>query len=472
MGKIVFAYHGRYFVRDSNTVEYLSAIAKNFGYETELVYAQDIFGVTDNVFHIPLLNKWFASDEKTAGKILKSGADYVVFLRSFHNGMWIDSLQNILRKSGYAVKTVVISPLPDRAGSLSCDHSLTGEPEKIFSDFLCALKDGGLAGREFVSAETVSLDLLPQPDKEIFAKYTDFSQSYMIYTSKGCQSACSYCEETIYKKHYKYYYRRRTPWNVIAELKKAKADYGVREIIFKDSIFTSDSEWIEKFLILYRAEVSLPFKCFAKADSISEKLIAELKNSGCYCVEFGVQTLNEEIRKNILCRTDSMENLEKALFMCDRYGLKYDLDHMFGLPNESVADHIKAVRFYKGLQHLNRVKCHNLVYYSGSEIFKYAPDNIKSSCMLQTDFFSEVAGEGAVLEANKAFQKIFKLIFLIPETILKSSILEKHWRLAKLIPSAVIPVLQLMLAVKNRDLRFRVYLKNYPLKLKLVLAGD
>lgn len=446
MANIIFVYKGRYFVRDTETISYLSAISKHAGYNTDLVYDPDIFGITDNVLYMPLLNKIFSSKRHTLRKILATKPDIIVFLANFNNSDWIKEMLDFIHLHSINVKTVVISPLGEKFKY--ANYELVGQPEEVWSKFLCV---------------DVSKNLIP--DKDIFSKYVNFAESYMVYTSRGCIGSCSYCEETIFKKLFLGYYYRRSVENVIEELFIAKNKYKPKEVIFKDSVFTADKKWLFYFLKEYRKVINIPFKCFGRADVFDEEIAFELKTSECYCIEFGVQTLNEEIRKNILLRRETIEDIKRAFTICDKYKLLYDIDHMFGLPNETVDDHKLACKFYSQFKCINRIKCHNLVVYQQSEIKKY----INKEVITSPDFFTTTAGTKSMRYINICFQKLFKVLPLINKTILDLILKYNLWKVFYFIPEALIMFAQLIIAIKHKDKRFKVYLKLYPLKLKTAL---
>ncbi len=447
MNKIIFVYKGRYFVRDTETISYLSAIAKSAGYKTELVYDPDIFGITDNVLFMPFLNKVFSSSERIMKQIKNSGSELVVFLENFTNKDWIKEILELMDNQTSEIKTVVISPLGENFEK--ADVVLSGKPQKVWVEYL---------GVQFEK------EILP--DKDLFSSFVDFNASYMVYTSTGCIGNCSYCEETIYKSRYgNEYYSRRSVMSVIAELKLVKEKYNPREVIFKDSVFAYDKKWLRGFLEIYRSEIKIPFKCFARADVFDEEIAGLLKESGCYCVEFGVQTLNEKIRKEILFRRETKEDIVRALKICDSYRLSYDLDHMFGLPQESISDHMEAARFYSRLKHLNRIKCHNLVVYPEAPIKRFIDEEIGSS----PDFFTYIAGKPQMRFANKSFQKFFKLLPLLKKEMVNFIWKNNLWKLFYFIPTLMVMAGQFLIALRNGDKRFVVYWKQYPAKLKLAL---
>jgi hypothetical protein len=457
---IVFVYKGRYFVRDTETICYFSSISKSYGYNTDLVYDEDVFGVTDNVFSFPILNYVFSLDKVIAERVISLSPFMVVFLLNFNNIGWVKRIGSFLTKSN--IKTIVISPL-DGLDDKEIDFAsyvLVGEPEKVFDRFVQKIKRREeLLPKKMQVDGLCDVDKLPLPDKSLFSRYIDFSLSYMVYTSKGCIGKCSYCEETIYSNKFgPFYYRRRSPAKVIEELILAKKKYNPREIIFKDSVFTVDKKWLKEFLKMYTQEIKVPYKCFGKAEFFDEEIAYELKSSGCYCIEFGIQTLNEKIRKEVLYRQETFAHIEKALKICDKYQLYYDLDHMFGLPGETIEDHKKAVKFYHGLKYLNRIKCHNLVVYPQSEIKKFYPSGTTE------DFFSGVAGQGKMKVANRCFEKIFKILPLLPEWLVNFFMQNGKWRIFNFIPGILIIIGQILIAIKNRDKRFKIYSRLYPIK--------
>jgi radical SAM superfamily enzyme YgiQ (UPF0313 family) len=261
------------------------------------------------------------------------------------------------------------------------------------------------------------------------------------------------------------YFRRRSPENVITELKIAKEKYAVKEVIFKDSIFGYDKEWLRYFLTEYRKVIGVPYKCFGKVSVFDEEIVEMLKSSQCYCVEFGVQTFNESLKEDILLRKERTESLLKVFEICEQAHLFYDADHIFGIPGERVEDHIQAAKIYAQRKYLNRIKPHNLVFYAKAKIYKHAPDDIQSDSRKNQDFFSNTAGDSNMVFANKCFQKYFKILPLLSPGINAHIQKGDNWRVFRFIPNIFIFILMLINSIKNGDKRFFVYGKYYPKKI-------
>jgi radical SAM superfamily enzyme YgiQ (UPF0313 family) len=469
--RITFVYKGRYQVRDAKTLEYCSAIAKSNQHSSRLVWDQDIFGVTDNVFHVDFLNKIFSKKGKIISQILGKKPDWVVLFDGLCRQNWNIRIADLLKKTDSNIKIILLSYWLNEDSLYLFDKVLIGDPETTFRKFF-EKKQDQTDQKVFKTEKVDKLDLLPLPDADLFGPKINIGDSYLIYTSKGCPYNCSYCEESVYSDAFgKEYFRQMSPGRVIKELKVVKQRFKIKEVIFKDSVFSSNKEWVLKFLDHYRQSINIPFKCFAKAECFDRQIAKALIESKCYCVEFGVQTFNQKIKKEILNRHENNESLTRCFDICDELGLNYDIDHLFGIPGETVADHIRAAGIYASLKKLNRIKCHNMVYYKKARIYDFAPDLIRQNKDYEADFFSGIAGSREMKQANRIFQKYFKILPLLSKEHNQYFLGNKRWIRFRLVPSFIILLLMLVLAFKNRDKRFWVYLRYYPKKIINALSG-
>ncbi len=445
--------------------ETLSAIAKQFGHKTSLAYDQDIFGVSDNVISSRRLHSFIRNMERFTDNFLITSPDLIVFYDAIHqNEAWVNDVLKTVKRKRPDVRTVYLSYI-ENPSRPHFDFTLIGEPEYTFNIFL---RDDhiGKNCKVFRSTAMADLNELPPPDKDLFSGHISFKSSYLIYTSKGCPCSCSYCLETVLKNNFgPQFFRRRDPAHVIAELKAARVKYDIQEVIYKDSIFALNKSWLREYLPRYREDIRLPFKCFGKAESFDDETAGMLKQSRCYCVEFGVQTFNESLKERVLSREEKTENILKAFAMCERHRLMYDADHLFGIPGETQGDHKKAAEIYGRQKYLNRIKCHNLVFYRHADIYDYSPEGIKDNADYHEDFFSEVAGARELREINACFQKYFKVLPLLPRNFRIFLQRKNHWKKFRYIPNFFIIILMTLLALKNKDRRFIIYIQHYPRKI-------
>lgn len=491
--KIAFVYKGKYFTREVNLTEYLSSIAKSNNHSVELFYDNDVFGISDNVFYVPWLNKLMAKEKKIAGKLETINPNLVIFAVTLANYQWSLKIIKKIREKNPRITILCAGQFPNLVPekvleNQEIDYIMGNDCEYFFEEILVKLgsapekipaiwfrKDNGIS---FSGTKKSGLDMnkLPLPDKSTFEAFVAFNYSFTLYTSKGCIHNCSYCDEGIgIRKNDKHYqYQKKRPKNVIRELARMKERYGFREIIFKDSCFTNDKSWLKSFLPMYRQKINIPFKCFGNTSDFDKEIAYLLKENGCYCIEFGLQTWNESIRKNFLNRFETNSMIKKAFRICDNASLRYDVDHMFGLPYETLKDHIKAVREYSKLKFLNRIKVHNLVYLPRSELLRKAIkhgycdkkylDKIENGDET-ADFFNSTRENKNVKKMNDSFRKLLKVLPLFSKKGVESIIENRIYKQFRFIPKPLILLCQVIIAIRNNDLRYKFYLHHYPKKI-------
>ncbi len=197
-----------------------------------------------------------------------------------------------------------------------------------------------------------NLDAVPFPDRELlYSKYKflrDFPTKRFL-TSRGCPYNCSFCFENTLKKTYAGkgpYSRRRSPRNVIEEIKFVRSKYPLKSVRFIDDIFTLNRNWLKEFLVLYKNEIGLPFTCLARADElIDEEIVKLFKEAKCEGVTFGVETANEKIRNDVLHKSLKNEAIITAAGLLKKYKIKFGTYNMIGIPGETIEDAIETMKF-------------------------------------------------------------------------------------------------------------------------------
>jgi anaerobic magnesium-protoporphyrin IX monomethyl ester cyclase len=195
------------------------------------------------------------------------------------------------------------------------------------------------------------LDKLPLPDFELF----DFSrliatqtQTAVVIVSRGCPYNCGYCCNHKIRAVYpdpEHYTRFRSPKNAMLYLKKLlKLNPWISYIRFIDNILGIQKEWLEEFCLLYKKEVGLPFACDHRADLATPKILRLLKDAGCNFIYFGVETGDEELRRNVLTRPMSNEQIKRTFAECRRLGIKTLAFNILGLPHENPEKALKTIK--------------------------------------------------------------------------------------------------------------------------------
>jgi hypothetical protein len=119
---------------------------------------------------------------------------------------------------------------------------------------------------------------------------------------------------------------------------------------FEDDGFISDRRWLPYFLAQYRRRIGKPFSCYIRIDHLAEDLASELKDSGCHLLVFSVETGDERVRAELLKKPIKDDEIAKGAEICRRYGLRFAIGNMLGLPDETVEQAWATVHFNRRLR--------------------------------------------------------------------------------------------------------------------------
>jgi tRNA A37 methylthiotransferase MiaB len=483
--KITFVHFGR----ENLGIEYLSAVVKRAGHEVFLAHDPGLFSREDNVFHTPALEKFFSRKKAVLAKIEKSNPDIVAFSVYTSTYPWaLDVAGEVKKKIGAKVVFggIHATLVPETVIQNDVvDYVIEGEGEEALLDLVEALssktasrnipnvwvRKNGIATHTPVRPPITDLDSLPLPDKALFEDEINHGDDYMIMTSRGCQFSCHYCCESYLRALYgRGYFRRRSVSSVIQELTEMKKKYNFKRVMFFDSVFFADKKWLEELLKEYQRKISVPFRCQGHVAFADAGIIGMMKEAGCYGIDFGVQTFNEEIRKKILNRSETNDEIKKAFKNCDQAGLRYDVDLIFSLPLMKEKDYLFALEFVESCRYLNRIKCFNLCYYPKLKITQKAKELgvISESDMAAFergeggDFFhTDGIGDPAEKRMKDSLQKLYKVYPLLPGFFRRWIIGKKHHLCFHWLPKPMVVLAQFIIGVVKNDLRIYTYLSYY-----------
>lgn len=491
--KVLFAHLGR----EHLGVEYMSAVLKQQGHETSLALDPGLFGINDNVFHNARLERRFDQSKRVLRALEEHRPDLAAFTVYTSTFPWALRMAREFKRRSPRTPIVFggLHPTFEPERTLQCpdaDFIIRGEGEGALCDLAHALEHGtdpreipNLGYRAHDGSPVLNplrplignLDALPFPDKGLFERDVNFRNDYIVLCSRGCPHRCSYCcENALHRLHGPGWYRRRSAESVLLELEEMKARYRFREVMFNDPILLTHRGWLEELLEGYRRRIRVPFRCFGQPALMTDAMALLLKHSGCQCVEFGLQTVNEDLKRKTLGRTETNDQALNAFRICDRHGLPFDIDHMFGLPGECAADHARALDFYKPLRRLNRIKTHQLVYFPGTAITEeaaergiLAPDDLERIRSGEAgDFFHGGTRIDAEVDKQitRGFATAMKLLPLVPRAAVRalSENPDRAVFFAR-IPGPIVILLQAIIALLHGDYRFPLYIKYYALRL-------
>jgi len=329
---------------ESGSILILSAILKKYGHECELIIGdkkkvrKKIKSYKPDLVAFSCMNmkkKWLVETTHTIKRT--SNIPIIVGGSICLSSPEIIKLQSIdaicIGEGDYAILEV--------ANSIDKKEDFSNTPNLIVK------KDGHIKKNK-VTDYVDDLNKLPFFDREIYYKYSFFKKSNhfeLFFASRGCAFACKFCFYNTLKKHYgKMPIRRRSPENVIEEIKSVKKIKNLRRVYFEDSIFINNKQWTIKFLKLYRTEINLPFICHGHFNFLDEDIVPELKKSKCHNIYLGVESGDETIRNKTLDKKIKTSKIMDVSKMLHKYKLRFTTLNMMGLPGETYKQAKETIR--------------------------------------------------------------------------------------------------------------------------------
>lgn len=262
-----------------------------------------------------------------------------------------------------------------------------------------------------------NLDLLPDPDREVYYKKYKFirNNSHKSFLAgRGCPFDCSFCFNRQLRELYQNkgsFVRLRSPERVVKEIEDVAKRYNLKKVFFHDDTFILDRKWLDKFLDLYEKRLKIPFYCNGRADTITPEIAKKLKMANCVTVSFAVESGNERIRKEILKKFISNAKLRDAAKTLKENGIKLVTYNIVGIPGETIDDAWETVRINIEMG-VDYPRCSLLTPYPGIDITDYArkygylDTSVEeiSTFSQQTNSFIRNADRKALINMHHLFQ--------------------------------------------------------------------
>ncbi len=194
------------------------------------------------------------------------------------------------------------------------------------------------------------LDSIPFPDRELINKYAHYRKRsrVRIMTSRGCPYNCSYCFNNQYKELFSAngtYVRHRSPANVIKELEELILLNKPKNLEFHDDIFILNKDWLKEFVKLkIDKKINIPYEANVRVNLITPEIVTLLKISGCYSVQFGIETGNQNLRNNVLKRGITDDMIINSSILFNQNKIKTNAFNMVGIPEETIEDTVSTIK--------------------------------------------------------------------------------------------------------------------------------
>ena len=171
--------------------------------------------------------------------------------------------------------------------------------------------------------------------------------------SRGCPYSCAYCSINFLRDMVRpqTYLRRKSVGQSIKELMYLKNKYNIEMFYFLDETFlSSDIKSLRAFADEYKRNVNVPFFGLTHPLSVTDEKVKLLKDMGCYLMTIGIESGNEEFRKNVLNRNVSTKKIIEAFKTFRKHGVYASAFGMLGLPYETRSMVFETIEVFRKCQ--------------------------------------------------------------------------------------------------------------------------
>ena len=368
----------------------LSGIAKRLGYKCELFDTTEIdFGFLDNTRTREEINI-FKPIDFSPFNIKKKDIELEAYFSNFFNDFSPDCLAFSVLSDEYLIAARIVEiarnidpEIPIIWGNkfttlnphktlkdFDIDYACIGEGITAFPELIRVLeenadpkkikniwmKDGNSIIKNELNPIHLNLDSLPYLDWEMFDKrhfYKPYDGKVYIggdhMINWGCPNSCTYCINQYYREMYLEQnllirMRRYSIDRIVDELSYLKNRFSLEFFKFHDEDFLlKPMPYLRELSEQYKIKVNLPFVIMTNSKFVTEEKVKLLKEMNCVSVSIGIETGDEKIRKKLLKRIDTREEIINAFKLFRKYYIRTSSFNMFGIPFETRETYWKTV---------------------------------------------------------------------------------------------------------------------------------
>jgi radical SAM superfamily enzyme YgiQ (UPF0313 family) len=157
-----------------------------------------------------------------------------------------------------------------------------------------------------------------------------------VKSSRGCPLDCSFCGYTLAQG---LRFRFRSPEHVLAELVDLHRKHGLRQVVFRDPIFTTRKDRVQAICEgILREKLDLAWQCETAVKTLDRPLIEKMAQAGCTHISLGVESGNLEIqKKHCGNKLNDFERGAEVFRACRDNGIETRAFCMIGFPEETPA---------------------------------------------------------------------------------------------------------------------------------------
>lgn len=339
-------------------ISYISSFLKKHGHRTKLIVLSRMFTKKNEYIENRLFNDF--NPKLICFTTVSTEYPFIVNVAKF--------IKNRYKDIFLVVGGPHISLNPDNVLSDSFDALCIGEGENPILELVQQLennitpsniqnlwiKKGSEIEKNPQRPFLQNLDSLPFPDKDMWSEWIDEHPGSIepILLGRGCPFQCTYCSNHALKKIASgSYVRLRSTDNIIEEIKEIITTHPTKgEFYLEVETLGINKKWdlglcskLEQLNKNLSRPLNFGVNLRVTPNAELNSLFASFKRSNLKFVNIGLESGSERVRREILRRNYSNEDIINAVTLARKYGLKVNFFNLIGIPGETLTDFRKTI---------------------------------------------------------------------------------------------------------------------------------
>ncbi len=284
---------------------------------------------------------------------------------------------------GAAFLTLAERIMKDHA---SLDFGILGEAEETLKEILQGKQKTDILGIFYKENGEVKftgkrpfiedLNSLPFParhlvDNNIYRRPDNNKVQATIKVSRGCPFHCFFCLATPVSGAK---VRRRSPENIVAEIKECVEKYNIRNFLFWSDIFNLDKKWtMDLCQAIIDSGLKITWSANTRADTADLEMAQMMYKSGCRLVSIGVESgsqyMLEKMGKKI-----TLDDVRRTVKVFKQAKIRIYNYFVIGLPWETEETAEETIRFAIELDS-DFISFYTATPLPGSRFYDYAEEH-------------------------------------------------------------------------------------------------
>jgi len=256
------------------------------------------------------------------------------------------------------------------------DFSVSGDGEITFPLLVKKILAGEKIKGKHEGELVKNVDDFPFPDYSYvdLKRYEEIGgmKELPILGTRGCPYNCVFCSRASHLSQVRF----RSAKSIVDEMEKYQGLYN-GQYTFQDESFTLKKELVLKMCQEIKNR-NLKVKWGAggvRLDQLDEELLKAMESAGCTRFFIGIESGNERVRKEIVGKPLTDEQIITLLKTLDKYSFEIELSFVIGLPGETLTNIEETVMFArklidKGIRNINQIGIKPAIPMPGARIFK------------------------------------------------------------------------------------------------------